>query len=235
MGAGDAYFGAARQYQVRDTISMLNAHNTDDLGALHKEMQRDFRRKFQSQALPQFYLDNGRHFVNHTLAEGPEELVLKAQLQRTERVLTLLGVPMSMITQSASMNGKRAINENSMMLFNNSQRMLKQQLIGYMQRMYSFIHRRQHAMDALKQSDEDEDAEVLKKRLKDEADITISMPGLPSDADLDRFWMTGVLKYGVYCDYVAAKHGIARNSFHEKQQLTPEDLNGIKEDEAALS
>lgn len=225
----------ARQLEQRDTLAMLNAYNTSDINEIRAQMQKDFRRQFQAPNLPQFYLENKRHYVSHTLAEGPSELVLKAQLQRTERVLTLLGVPMSMITQSASMNGKRAINENSMTLFNNSQRMMKQQLISYMQTIYAFIYRRHHAMEALKKSDEDEDEKELQKRLKREADITISIPGLPSDADLDRFWMTGALKYNVYCDYISSKHGISRKSFHETQQLTPEDLNGIKEDEPALS
>jgi hypothetical protein len=215
--------------QITEAIRTANAYNSSDIASINEEMRRNFARNFQSVPLKQFYLYDGRKYIKHTLAEGPgAEAVLKVQETRTDRVLALLGVPSAMLAQHSAVSGKKVLTENSMMLFNNAQKLLKKQVVIYMTKMYSVIYNYKHALEEYLTSKAD------MKNSKDYEDATrveILLPGLPTDPELQQLWMTGCLKYEVYCEYVASKHGFEREAFYPKQQLSIEDLNSIKPDD----
>lgn len=215
--------------KISDTLAMLNAYNTSNVHLVEGELQKQFRKRFQAPDLAQYYLANNRKYVGHQLAEGPGEMVLKVQQQRAERVFTLLGVPPAMLNQTNTLtSSKKSLTESSMLMFHNAQRLLKQQLIMYMTRMYQLIHTFDQALKLTLRGAQN-GKEVDEKELKAATDVSITLPGLPTDGDLDKMWKTGVLKYDLYCDYLSSKHGIPRNGFNPKQLLTCEDLNGIKE------
>jgi hypothetical protein len=41
-------------------------------------------------------------------------------------------------------------------------------------------------------------------------------------------WLQGVLKYEAYKQYLSSMYCIPLTAFHDKMQLTLEDLNGVK-------
>jgi hypothetical protein len=97
--------------------------------------------------MEQVYLSEGRKYVKHTIPEGPG--VIKVQQARMERVFTLLLVPLAMVTQTSSVGGKRSMNENVLLLFNNARKLMKQKLINYMHSMFALIYEQHYTMHAL--------------------------------------------------------------------------------------
>lgn len=214
---------ASEVRQVQATLALMNANNTNKLQSIFSNR---LDRRYTKVPLPEYKLDTNRHYVKHILAEGPGELMLKAQLQRTERVMTLLGVPMAMLTESSSTKGRRALSESSMQLFNNSQRLLKQQLISYMSQMYSMIYSWKHATEFVVNSKDDE--VISEKEIEEATKVDIMMPGLPTDEQLEQLWMSGALKYEAYKKLMSVKTGIPLDQFEQFQKLDIKDLNGIK-------
>jgi hypothetical protein len=64
--------------------------------------------------------------------------------------------------------------------------------------------------------------------------VEILLPGQPTDAELESLYLQGVLKYEVYCEYLASKHGFQNDAFYPKPQIDIMDLNGVKEDDGTL-
>ena len=120
------------------------------------------------------------------------------------------------------------MNENVLLLFNNAQKLLKQQLINYMHSMYELIYREHHTMHALAEMKKGEKPD--KKKIKQDIDVVITLPGLPDDATLENLYKIGVLTYEAYIGYLEAKHGVPKKYFYNKAQLDLLEVNGIKKD-----
>ncbi len=58
--------------------------------------------------------------------------------------------------------------------------------------------------------------------------IEVTFPGVPPEEVLQTMWLQGVLKYEAYKQYLSSMYCIPLTAFHDKMQLTLEDLNGVK-------
>ena len=98
--------------------------------------------------------------------------------------------------------------------FENFQRELKQHMIIYIHQMYTYMHTATMALDAIKEGVKGVD------KLKESVAITVSLPGMPDEATLNRLFMQGVLKYESFVQYLSAKHSIPLECFEKKPILT---------------
>lgn len=204
-----------RQYVALQVASAFANGDWSDLDTFRRQMTEA---RINNASAEQMYLADGRKYVNTHMAESPGDMVIQFRNARMERVFTLLGVPPAMITARTALGTQSGAAHASMMIFENAQRHLQHFLLNHMKQLYSAMfsehHTVQSAVNDLKNK------KVLNKhRVQTQADVTITMPSLPSQELLEILYMNGTLKYEAYCHYMGATHSIPEEYFNKTSQL----------------
>ena len=177
-------------------------------------------------------LDQGRRFINAPQPTGPADL-LQFRVARQERAFSLMGVPLSMISNNASMGGggggggskKEDNNQHTFVMFDNSQQSLKLELISCIKSLFYSINMKAQLTEYLT------DTHPSKWNAKDaaeSAEVTVEIPSMPNEGSLVNYYNSGFITYDALTQYLASKHGIARSSFNPKPALTIKETNGIE-------
>ena len=183
----------------------------------------------------QIYLDEGRRYVSPQMPEGPGQFTIDFRVAKLEMTCLLLGMPLSMVSQSSSLGGKTSMNENSFTIFTHTQKRKKQLLLSFMHDMYERIYAPHHALQRLESTPVDKLEDAMSSMQIESTGVQILMPGLPEDATLDKIYLQGVLKYDAYCDYMSSRHSIPRECFESSAKVSLDDLNGVKPEPTAAS
>ena len=141
-----------------------------------------------------------------------------------ERVSALFGVPRSFFAQFTA--SKATQNPDAREMWRNSQRSLKQLILPILRIIYQAIYGEKMNWDAAFAATDTASLPATRTAM----DINISLPGIPPELTLERWWMQGLLKYDAYCGYLSSMYGIPLEHFHPTQQLSLEILNDIKPD-----
>ena len=180
--------------------------------------------------LKEYCVSDGKKLVKQTLAEGPGDMLIKFRLISTERVLNLYGIPVSMIFNTSSL-GKTSMDENSLLMFNNTQKQKKSQLLGYFYDMYDRIYLKHHTLHKLA----DTPASELNPESNEKTDVSIIMSGLPSEDMLTQLYTIGALKYDSFVKYTSSKYFIPIEDFNTECAVSLDDLNGVKKEAPAAT
>jgi hypothetical protein len=215
-----------QKYQYAQMLSMMGRTGAEKAEAL----ARQHMRMIAAQGLREHYLGEGRKYVNHHLAESPDALLIQFRAARMERVFQIFGIPIGMVSQQSSLGGKTNMNENAMMVFMNTQKQKKQQLLNYMYDMYNRIYLVHHTLHVLANTPKGE----LPQRKTEIPDtgINIIMTGLPLDEVVKELYIMGALRYEAFVKYMSSKHAIPEEDFNSSCEMSLDDLNGIKPEPA---
>jgi hypothetical protein len=93
---------------------------------------------------------------------------------------------------------------------------------------YNFINTASFALEVLKSARKNKQ-QLSSAQLREEVEVTCSMPGQPEEETLHRLYMEGFLKYDAYLQYISCKHSIPLSMFETKPALDLKDLHGIQD------
>jgi hypothetical protein len=192
-------------------------------------------RGLMSSGFKEYYVGDGKKYVKHTLPEGPGDLMINFRNARMERVFMIFGIPMGMISTSSALGGKTSMNQNALIVFTNTQKQKKQQLLTYLYDMYARIYAIHHALHRISETPVGGIHELLQTHAakgtsfdRNEVGVKILMTGLPSDELLNQLYLLGAIKYESYIRFMANKHCIPIEDFNPTPKMTLLDLNGVK-------
>ncbi len=222
---------AGESLDTMHTLQLLNSIGTDRLAAVNTmtEIARGTKRRNQEMR-NEVQLDDGRKVARQVLAELPDDAMAFRQA-RIESVFMTMGVPLSMVSSSASTTQKKnSSGDNTLLVFLNAQKKLKLELLDHMRTIYTNITLacaiKKHVEEA-KTLEEASDTDAVKRKIQ----VDIEMSGLPSDEVLLDMYYIGLLKPESLKKYMTARHGISEDSWVEgKPELSIEDLNGVRKD-----
>jgi hypothetical protein len=193
-------------------------------------------------------LPEGRKLVAGPIPEAPTDL-LNISTSDMEKIYLSWGIPLSMISNSASSGAMRnntgqkgkggassgSNGSSARMIFQAYQQDMKSFTIAMIETMYNLIYLHQHYKQ-VKNKYAKQNTKIDSKNVKDyipEMIVTVSIPGLPADDILQMLLTMGALKYDYYKKVTAARWSIPLEAFNDKLELTVQELNGIVEKEAA--
>lgn len=173
-------------------------------------------------------LESGRLFVPAPLPEGPGDLHLKFRAVRRERIFTLMGVPIAMVTRETSTGANKikdgAQNPHTFIIFENAQQALKHEMLGILYNLFYAIHTPAMLSVYLEETPEDkwnaQDAIAA-------TEVVIEIPSIPDEDRLNQYYTMGFLKYDAIVKYIGSKHGIPEECFNEEPEITVPEANGI--------
>jgi hypothetical protein len=146
-----------------------------------------------------------------------------------ERVGGIFGVPRSMFSRTDGSSSR--VNDDTRMMFDASQRKLKRALTDMVTAVFNALYADDFILDAVLQDDavatEPGDVRV--------SAVNVTLPGIPPLEVLQTMWMQGVLTYSAYIEYLSHMYSMPMNDFHKQQQLTLQELNGIKPETVSTS
>src|SRR5689334_16512014 len=131
---------------------------------------------------------------------------------------------MGMISQNNSLGSKTSMNENVMVVFDNTQRQRKQDLLNCMYDMYERIYAIHHALQKLSHTPK---GQVNPSEFKSTG-VQILLTGLPSNEILIQLVQLESLSREGFDHYMSLKHDIPMDFFVKKKELSILDLNGVK-------
>jgi hypothetical protein len=169
-------------------------------------------------------VERGGYGESLKMAGSPQESrhMVDLVLGYEERLSALFAVPRSFFAQFSA--GRSANSPDAREMWRNSQRALKQLICMFLEVVYDHIFIESHKAQSIAMADE-----LLLSYNSDSERVTITLPGIPPEDVLQSWWISGLLKYESYRGYISAMYGIPITDLHEKQQLTLQELNGIKE------
>lgn len=198
-------------------------------------LARAHMRGLMSSGFKEYYVGEGKKYVKHTLPEAPGDLMIHFRNARMERVFMIFGIPMGMISASSLIGGKTSMNQNALIVFTNTQKQKKQQLLTYLYDMYARIYSVHHALHRISDTPLGGMHELIQTHAakgnsfdRNEVGVRILMTGLPSDKLLNQLYLLGAIKYDAYIRFMANKHCIPIEDFHQTSKMTLLDLNGMK-------
>jgi hypothetical protein len=176
----------------------------------------------------QVFIDKDRAVARVESAQEPNRYIEFSQKRRDD-VFAFFSIPPGVVAPSGGSSQKSSASSmNSMTVFINDQKQLKNRFLGIVQDMNASIATNQYILDGV--------MEGLSKRqrrdagdIKLEAEIEVEMPGIPEDKVVLDLYMIGALTYDMVCDTMAAKHGLSRaRAFNAKPAIDVKLLNGVK-------
>ena len=214
-----------KRYEYSKALAMMGSGGISEASSL----ARQHIQALAQQGQKEYYIGDGKSYVKQNMAESPAELLLNFRQARLERIFMVFGIPSAMMSEKSSLGGKATMNENAMIVFTNTQKQIKQQLLNYMNDMYTRIYFMHHALHTVIGTPLGQ----LNEELHQGTGVNIIMSGLPSDDVIIQLYMMGCLKFEAFTKFMAAKHSIPIDDFNDNPLLSLEDLNGIKPEEPA--
>jgi len=219
---------AAHERKMFDYASLLHSVGSSGMARAHGLAMAHMDR-LSADGMREHHIQDGKRYVRHQLPESPDEFFLKFRVASKERVCELLGVPLSMLSQSSSL-GKASMNENSLLIFTSTQKQKKQQLLGYFRDMYARIYLLHHTLHRLKGTPAGgvRENRLLPRATGAEAHVEVIMSGLPPDDVVTALFSMGALTFPAFVQYMSSKHSIPKSFFNATCELSLPELNGIK-------
>jgi hypothetical protein len=212
--------------------TMLNSMTGAEQSMLMRQIQLNAVTSPQGQIrLPPEY-----KLVTNTTPTNLSADYILFRANRNETVCLLWGVPFSMFSNSSTTSKSsmgNGNNDNAMTIFNNSQNQRKVQLRRNIQKHYNWAFSMVNILNTIQEHNR-------KKRKYDEIELVssemnkkviVEIPGIPDERVLVWYFKLGILKYDVLPRVAGALHGLRKTDFHDKPQLTLEEVNGIQIEE----
>lgn len=179
----------------------------------------------------QVFLDNDRSLARAESAQEPNRYIEYSQKRRDD-VFAFFSIPPGVVQASGSANQRSSSagsSANSMVVFINDQKQLKNKFLCIVQDMYDDITNSVHVLESIMDG-----AQKKQKKSNDvvraESSTEVEMPGIPEDQVIMMLYMLGALSYETLCTTMASKHGLSETSFNAKPTIDVKLLNGIKPD-----
>ena len=177
----------------------------------------------------QVYLEDDRTVARSEPAQEPLRYIEFSQKRRDD-VFAYFSIPPGVVSAGGSAGhrtGNSGSSANSMVVFINDQKQLKNRFLSITQDMFKAATYDVQALELVL------DAAAKKKRrttqdMKEELETDVEMPGIPEDRVLYDLYMLGALKYEALCTVLGDKHGMAPWVWNPTPALDVKLLNGIK-------
>lgn len=175
----------------------------------------------------QVYVANDRTVARTEAAQEPNRYIEFSQKRRDD-VFAFFSIPPGVVTAGGTGDRSSSSSMNSMAIFTNDQKELKNLFLSMVQTMYDVITRNAKTMDVIMENSR------KKRRMDDDAvrssvETDVGMPGIPEDDVVYRLYWMGALKYDALKEIMAAKHGLAMaRSFNPTPTIDIKLLNGIE-------
>jgi len=216
--AADSYYNAlTKSEQIQHEMKQLDYArliSSIGLNGMQKadQMARAYMQQNVANGIREYALQEGQSLATQRIAEGPFDFLLHFRPLSEERVFNLHGVPKAMISQTSSTGGRVSMNENAFVVFTNTQKQKKIQLIAYMKDMYHRIYFRHHGLHKLKSTPS---GQMQKQTTKaSTTNIEIMMPGMPNSDVITTLYTMGALKWEAFVQYQSAGHNIPVHLFN---------------------
>jgi hypothetical protein len=176
----------------------------------------------------QVFIDRDRTVARVDIAQEPNRYIEFSQKRRDD-VFAFFSIPPGVVAPSGGSSQKSSASSiNSMTVFINDQKQLKNRFLGIVQDMNASIATNRYILDGVMEG-------ISKRQRRDandirlEAEIDVEMPGIPEDKVVLDLYMIGALSYDMVCDTMAAKHGLSRTrAFNARPAIDVQTLNGHK-------
>jgi hypothetical protein len=212
--------------RVRIQMKAQNGHP-----ARNVEDYRRFNSAHELLARNQVFMDPDRTVARVEMAQEPLRYIEFSRMRR-DNVFAFFSIPPGIVAAGGGSSSDRSqttgSSANSMTVFINDQKQLKNRFIGIIQDIYSAIT---HSVDVLQlviEGARDRRQKMNTAAIQAYVDTEIEMPGIPEDIVVLQLYMLGMLTYESLCATMGGKHGLTKSSFNPKPAIDIKLLNGIK-------
>ena len=160
--------------------------------------------------------------AGQTTAEEPRHLT-DIMLNYEEAVGATFGVPRSFFGQFSA--GRSGNNPDAMIMWQNSQRRLKQTMIQILTSVHRSIYNRAYVKNALISPDADS---INMAAVREKVTVRVMLPGVPPNDDLEKWYRMGILKYTAYRAITAKAYGMDEKDFEETPTMSPAELEKVQ-------
>lgn len=176
----------------------------------------------------QVWLDADRTLARVEQAQEPNHYIAFSEM-REKNVRAWFCIPPGVAGGKSSDRGSTTgASANSMTIYNNDQKQIKNRFISIAKTIYGAITNSVNVLELVLEGVHD------KRRKRDDGEIKaiveteVDMPGIPEDQVIWQLYMMGFLTYDAVCDLMHGKYAFTRSSFCPKPSIDVKLLNGIQ-------